>query len=69
MQVNTEAAVDENQVLLAGDRVEVFLLPSSRKLTQQQLDAQREKLQRLMGASPSTQYAQKAKRSPLQPVV
>lgn len=69
MQVNTEAAVDKSQILLAGDRVEVFLPPSNRRLTQAELDIQREKLQRLMGSSPASSNGQKARRGALQTAV
>lgn len=67
--VNMEAAVDRNQVLLAGDRVEVCLPPANRRLTQQELDVQRERLQRIMGSSPASSQSHRARRSSLQPVV
>ena len=68
-QVNLEAAVDKNQVLVAGDRVEVFLPPSNRRLTQQELDVQRERLQRIMGSSPASSQTHRTRKSPLQPVL
>ena len=64
-----EAAVDKSQVLVAGDRVEVFLAPSNRRLTQEELDVQRERLQRMMGSSPAASQNSRARKSPLQPVL
>ena len=46
-------ADDESQVLLAGDRVEVFTAPSHQRLTREQLEVQRGKLQSLLGRSPA----------------
>lgn len=54
LQVNTMAADDDSQVLMAGDRVEVFTAPSDQRLTREQLEVQRGRLQTLLGRSPAT---------------
>ena len=51
-QVNTEEAAVKTHVLAHGDRVEVFAAsPPQGLLTPEQLEAQRQRLQRLFGRS------------------
>jgi hypothetical protein len=60
VQVNTQAADDRSQVLMAGDRVDVFTPPLHQKLTKEQLDVQRGRLQSLMLRSSAPPSARKS---------
>lgn len=55
-QVNMAEVVDKSMVLADGDRVEVFEAPQSsvQRLTVEQLEEQRQRLQKLFGRSPTS---------------